>query len=59
MGLEGSHVQVGDEVDHSDRTCHKGDLILLVSQELYHLRNRARERERERERGEQNRGSGR
>ena len=38
--LEGCHVQIGDEVHHSDRTRHKRDLVLLVPQELDHLRKK-------------------
>ena len=37
VGLEGSHVQVGDEVHDSHRPGHKGDLVLLISKELDHL----------------------
>ena len=37
VGLKGSHVQVGDEVHHPDCPRHKGDLVLLVPQELDHL----------------------
>lgn len=37
MGLEGRHVQIGDEIDHPDCPCHKRDLVLLISQEFYHL----------------------
>lgn len=41
MGLEGSHVKVCDEVHNSHCPCYKGDLVLLVTQELDHLKHRA------------------
>ena len=40
VGLEGSHVQVGDEVHDSHRPGHKGDLVLLISQKLDHLQEK-------------------
>lgn len=40
VGLEGSHVQVGDEVHDSYRPGHKGDLVLLIPQKLDHLQQK-------------------
>ena len=40
VGLKGSHVQVGDEVNDSHCPGHKGDLVLLISQKLDHLQGK-------------------
>lgn len=40
MGLEGSHVKVGNEVHHPYCSCHKRYLILFIAQELNHLQQK-------------------